>query len=70
MVVDAVVLYWESLLVVEQEEREGGDIRCDKRDRSQTSGRTIRDLDDCQQRAEEGYQRLTAKAEFSMMTIG
>ena len=41
VVVDALVCHWESLLVAEQEEREGDEISSDKRDGTQIAGRTI-----------------------------
>ena len=45
-------------------EQEEGESSGDKGDGTQTSGRIIRDRDDRRQWAEEGYQRLTVKAEF------
>ena len=45
-------------------EREVENSIGEERDVAQTAGRTIRDRDDGRQRAEEGHQRLTVKAEF------
>ena len=52
------IRHWESLV----EEQEGGYSLNGKGDVVQTAGRTIRDRDDVLRRAEEGHQRLTAKA--------
>ena len=46
VVVDAVVCHWESVLVAEREEQEGGYSSGDIGDRTQMAGRTIRDLYD------------------------
>ena len=64
VVVDTVVCHWESLLVAEREEREGGEISGDEGDRTHMAGRMIRDQDNRRQWTEEGNQRLTTKAEF------
>ena len=50
--------------MAEREEQEGGKRRGDKRYKTQTAGRTIWYRDDGSQWAEEGHQRLTAKAAF------
>ena len=67
VMVDAVVLHWESLLV---EEQEGGESSGDKGYRTQTAGRAIRGRYDGRQWAEEGRQRLTVKAEFLYASDG
>ena len=64
VVVDAVVCHWESLMLAEQEEQEGGEISGNEGYGAQTAGRTIRYQDDRRQWAEEGHQQLTVKAEF------
>ena len=64
VVVYTVVCHWESLMVDEREKRDGGKSSDDKGDKAQTAGSTIRDRDDGNQWAEEGYQRLTVKAVF------
>ena len=60
VVVDTVVHHWEYLVA----EREGGGSSGDDRDGVQTAGRKIRDQDGGRKLAEEGHQRLTAKAEL------
>ena len=70
VVVDAVVCHWESLLVAEREEREGGKRSGDEGDGCHTVGRKIRYRDDGKQWKEEGHQRLTEKADFFMPAMG
>ena len=55
VVVDTVVCHWESLLVAEQEEREGREISGEEGEREQTAGRKIQEQDDGRKWAEEGH---------------
>ena len=65
-----VVRHWESLLVAEREEWEGGDSSGNEGDRAQTAGRKKQYQDDGRQWAEEGHQQLMAKAKNFYANFG